>query len=101
MIGAVLTRYTTYLPQASFETFNQALVAFAEADLDGLDVRIHQHQVEHHVRKWHAAQRDAQAVHVGEVGLCRCARLMNLGKDHFAARTVLSPPRRNLTMQWG
>ena len=99
MIGAVLARYAAYLPEAGLEPFDQALVALAEADLDRLDVRVHQHQVEDQVRKRHAAQRHAQAAHVGEVGLRRFAGLVDLGKDHLAARTVLSPPRRDLTMQ--
>ena len=99
MIGAMLARYAAYSPEAGLEAFNQALVALAEADLDGLDVRVDQHQVEDQVRKRHAAQRDAQAVHVGEVGLRRLAGLVDLGKDHLAARTVLSPPRGDLTMQ--
>src|ERR1700724_3817042 len=51
------------------------------------------------MREWHATQRHAQAVHIGEVGLRRFARLVVLGKDHLAARTVLSPPRGDLTMQ--
>lgn len=38
MIGAVLTRYAPHSPEAGLEAFNQALVALAEADLDGLDV---------------------------------------------------------------
>src|SRR5579859_2683062 len=55
--------------------------------------------MEDQVWKRHAAQRHAQAVHIGEVGLRRFAGLVDLGKDHLAARTVLSPPRRDLTMQ--
>ena len=43
------------------------------------------------MRKRHAAQRDAQAVHIGEVGLRRFARLVDLGKDHLAARDRTEP----------
>ena len=93
-----ITDITAYSPRTGLEPFNQALVALAEADLDGLDVRVHQHQVEDQVWERHAAQGDAQAAHVGEVGLRRFARLMDLGKDHLAARAVLSPPRGDLTM---
>ena len=99
VIGAVLARHAADSPEAGLEAFNQALVALAEADLDGLDVRVHQHQVEDQVRKGHAAQGDAQAAHVGEVGLRRFARFVDLRKDHLAARAVLSPPRGDLTMQ--
>src|SRR6266700_1174949 len=38
MIGAMLARYAAYSPKAGLEAFNQALVALAEADLNGLDV---------------------------------------------------------------
>src|SRR5439155_23546678 len=92
-------RYAAYSPKARLEAFNQALVALAEADLDGLDVRVDQHQMEDQVRKRHAAQRHAQAVHIGEVGLRRFAGLVDLGEHHLAARAVLSPRRGDLAME--
>ena len=67
MIGAVLARYAAELPDARLETLDERLKAFREANLDGLHIRVHQHQVVDHVRKRHTPQRDAQAVHVGEI----------------------------------
>jgi hypothetical protein len=54
-----------------------------KADLNGLDVRVDQHQVEDQVGEGHAAGRDAQAGHVGEVGLGGLARRVHLREDHL------------------
>ena len=99
VVGAVLARYTAHLPNAPFEAFDQRFEAFRKADLNRLDIRVHQHQVVDQVWKGHTAQRDAEARHVREVGLSGLARFVDLWKDHLALGTVLSPPRRNVPLQ--
>ena len=99
VISAVLARRTADLPHAPFEPFDQRLEAFRKTDLDRLDVRVHQHQVVHQVRKGHTAQRHAQAGHVREVGLRSFTRFVDLRKDHLAVRTILSSPGRDMPLQ--
>ena len=99
MIGAVLARHAADLPEAGLEPFDQRLEALREADLDGFDVRVDQHQVVDQMRERHAAQRDPQAVHVGEVGLRGFARLVDLGEDHLTVGAVLRPPGGDVPLQ--
>jgi hypothetical protein len=99
MIGTMLAGYTAHPPQAGLESLDEAFEALAEADLDGFDVRVRQHQVEDQVLEGDAAERDAQAVHVREVGLSCLARRVDLREDHLAARTVLRTPGSDLPLQ--
>ena len=51
------------------------------------------------VRERDAAQRHAQAIHVGEVGLRSLARLVDLRKDHLAFGTKLGAPGGDVPLQ--
>ena len=99
VIGAVLARCAAYLPHTGLEAFNQRLEAFREADLDGLNVRVDQHQVIDQMRKRHPAQCDPQVVHVGKVRLSGFAWFMDLGEHHLTIRSVLRTPGGDVPLQ--
>src|SRR3954454_14099129 len=55
--------------------------------------------MKHQVLEWHSAQRDAQAVHVGEVRLRRLTGFVHLREHPLAARPELRSPASDLALQ--
>jgi hypothetical protein len=54
--------------------------------------------VRNQVRKWHVADRHAQAGHVCEIRLGGFAGLVEVREDHFKFRTVLRMPGGDMTL---
>src|SRR6266567_7510766 len=99
MIGAVLLGYASHLPHATLQAFGQRLEAFTETDRDGLYTGVRQHEREQQVREGHAAQRDAQVVHMGEIGLTSFTWLMPLFEDDILLRPMQRFPLRDVSLQ--
>jgi hypothetical protein len=99
VVGAVLTRHAAELPETALKSLGQGLEALGQTDLDRLDVRVGEHQVEDQVREGDPAESDPEIGHVGEVGLGDPARLVNLREEDLFVRAVLDPPDGDLALQ--
>src|SRR5581483_6283976 len=99
VIGPMLLWDAAKLPEATLEPLGQRLEALGEAEVDRLDVRVGEDQVEDEVREGDAGEGDPQVGHVGEVRLGNPPRLVHLGEDHLLVWTVLGPPEGDLALE--
>jgi len=91
-VGAVLAGHAAQLPKRFLEPPAQRLEGLGETNRNGLPIGIRKREVIQHVIKRLAGDRDAQRVHVREVGGRQAARIMDLREHHLPARAMLAAP---------
>lgn len=99
VVGAMLERHPTKLPEARLDPFGQRLEALREADLHGFDVGVGQDQMVEQVREGLVGQRDAKVGHMREVGLGAHSGVMDLGEDHRTVGAIKGAPVSNMALE--
>jgi hypothetical protein len=98
-VRPVFQRRAAQFPQRMLQTVAQTFKAFRVAQRDVLPIRVRQHKVIQHVGKALPPYRDAQFVHVREVGLTQPSRHMLLSEKHFPFGPFGRPPLLQPTLQ--
>lgn len=99
MVGAVLSRDASQLPERLLDALGQCLKGFAKAHAYRLHIGVRQHEVIEQMRESLPVDAHLQIAHVGEIGLSSFAGNMHLLKDNLLLRTLLRTPLRNLALQ--
>jgi len=98
-VGAVLAGHAAEPPKRLLETPAQRLEGLGETNRNRLPVGIRKREVIQHVVEPLAGDRNAQRVHVREVGGRQAPRIMDLREDHFPAGAMLAAPVANPTLE--
>lgn len=94
-IAAVPSRHAAQRPQRFLESAAERLERLGEANADRLPIRVREREVIQQVVERLAGDRDAQAIHVREVGSRQVARVVNLREHDWPPRSMGTAPVSN------
>src|SRR5579875_3859832 len=96
MVGAMLVRHPTNLPERFLDPLGQRLKRLAETDGGGFDIRRGEHEVIDQVRKGFPSNRHAQILHMRKIGLSSFSRGMDLLKHDLLLWAMQELPFGNM-----
>jgi hypothetical protein len=99
MVGAMLPRHPTDLPQTHFDPFGECLEPLREHQLHRFGIRIDQDEVEEEVGEGHPTEGGAEIRHMREVRLRHDAGAMDLGEEDLLGGAVLRAPGGDLALE--
>jgi hypothetical protein len=99
MVGAMLGRNASQLPERLFDAFCQCLKGFAEAHTYRFHIGVRQHEMIQQMGKGLSVDRHLQIAHVGEIRLGTFCGNMHLLKDDFPLRPLLCAPLGNVALE--
>lgn len=94
-VAAMSSGRAAELPQRLLKPAAERLERFRITHRHPLPVGERQHEVVQQMIKRLAVDGDPQAIHAGEIGGGQVSRMMDLGKHHRPARTMLAAPLTN------
>ena len=86
------SRHATEFPQGVLQTIGKSLKRLGHADTHRFPVRVGQDEVVDQMVERLTSDRDAEGIHVREIGGGEISGLMHLSKDGEFARSVATPP---------
>jgi hypothetical protein len=99
MVGAMLSRDPSDLPQRLLNALGERFKAFAKAHTHRFDIGVREHEVVQQMGKGLPSNRHVEIIHGGEIRLGAFRGHMHLFKDDFPLGSLLRTPLGNLALQ--
>src|SRR5260221_7217761 len=98
MIGAMLRRHATDLPERFLKTLCQGFKRFTETDGNRLHIGVREHKMMDHMGEGYVGNRDTQILHMRKIRLSSFTRDVLLCKHHLAIWSMQHTPLLNMTL---